>query len=125
MTTNPNIKKNLEKLVKRTVDEAAELERVEREAIANYRGQMGDLESALGMLRLGHHLGWKVLVVVHNKRTVRKYEQILGIKVREFFLEEGPSAERSMAYVVARKLGNFWKAVSGDVKLAQRREIGK
>ena len=26
----------------------------------------------------GRHLDWKVLVLVHNKRTLRKYEKILG-----------------------------------------------
>lgn len=44
------------------------------------------------------YVGWKVLVLVHIKRTIRKYEEILGIDVRELFAEEGPSAMRSIGY---------------------------
>ena len=64
-----------------------------------FSGMFDDLEAALGVLRIGHHLGWRVLVLIHNKRTIRKYEEILGIDVREFFPAEGPSCERSIGYV--------------------------
>lgn len=98
-----------------------------REAIARFHGQIDELEAALGMLHLLDHVGWKPLVLVHNKRTIRKYEEILGIIIREFFPEEGPSAERALGYRIAKKIGNFWKAVSGDIKSeelkAQRREL--
>jgi hypothetical protein len=40
---------------------------------------MDELEQALGMYALGHHVGLNVLGLVHNKRTIRKYEKILGI----------------------------------------------
>jgi len=123
MPKNPNFTKNLEKLARRTVDEAAELERIEKEAIANFSGSLDELNSALGMLRMGHHVGWRVLYIIHSKRTIRKYEEILGIKVRELFPEEGPSADRSIGYGIAKKLENFWKAVSGDTKIEHRREI--
>ena len=123
MGDNPNYSKNLARLAGRSVDRAAELERVERDAIANFGGQWEELAAALGMLRLGDHVGWRVLVLLHNKRTIRKYEEILDINVRDFFPEEGPSADRSAGYVVAMKLGNFWKAVSGDLKIEKRREI--
>lgn len=44
--------------------------------MASFHGDLEDLEAALGMLRLGQHLGWKVLVLIHNKRTIREYEEI-------------------------------------------------
>ena len=119
----PNYQRNFGMLAKRSVERAAELERIEKEALANFKGYFDELSGALGMLRIGDHLGWRVLVLIHNKRTIRKYEQILGIKIREFFPEEGPSAERSMGYAFAKKLGNFWKAVSGELKVDHRREI--
>jgi hypothetical protein len=123
MGDNPNYSKNLARLAGRSVDRAAELERVERDAIANFGGPWEELAAALGMLRLGDHVGWRVLVLLHNKRTIRKYEEILDINVRDFFPDEGPSADRSAGYVLAKKLGNFWKAVSGDLKIEKRREI--
>ena len=115
--------RNKEWLYSRTLEQEAELIRIEREAIARFSGLIDDLEAALGVLRLGHHFGWRVLVLIHNKRTLRKYEEILGINVRDFFPAEGPSHERSIGYGLAKTLGNFWKAVSGAIKIEDRRLI--
>lgn len=119
----PKYEENLKKTLSRTIEDSAELERIEREAIANFKGQLTDLEAALGVLRIGGHIGWKPLVLIHNKRTIRKYEEILNIKVKEFFPEEGPSWDRSYGYLMAKKIGNFWKAVSGEIKIDRRKEI--
>ena len=75
-----------------------------------------ELESAIGMYMLAHHFGWKPMYLVHSKRTIRKYEEILGIKVVETFAEIGPDADRSNAYKIIQKVSNFWKLVSGDEK---------
>jgi hypothetical protein len=62
-------------------------------------------------------------VLIHNKRTIRKYEEVLGVNIREVLPEAGPFAYKSVAYEAALKLGNFWKAVSGDLKIGDRREL--
>lgn len=125
--TPAEVQKNLHKLAPFSQEHVEQLHNIERQALASFTGQFDELEAALGMLHLGDHLGWKPLVLIHNKRTIRKYEEILGINIREFFEEEGPSAERSIGYSVAKKIGNFWKAVSGEIKSdelkAQRREV--
>ena len=121
-----NDKKNLEnlqKMIPRTMDREAEFIKIEREAIANFSGVLDDLEAALGVLRMGDYVGWKLLVMIHNKRTIRKYEEILNIKVRELFPDEGSQTSRSNAYKLAKAIGNFWKVVSGDIKIDGRREI--
>jgi hypothetical protein len=82
-----------------------------------FSGSLWELEQALGFYLVGRHIGWKPLVLIHNKRTIRKYEQILGIEIRKEFEEEGPDYARMDAYMLAKKAANFWKAVSGDVKL--------
>lgn len=123
MSKNPNYEKNVARLANRTTERSVELERIERDAIANFGGQLDELSGALGMLRMGDHFGWRVLVLIHSKRTIRKYENLLGIKIREIFPEEGHSAERSVGYKFVKKVGNFWKAVSGDIKVEGRREI--
>ena len=115
--------RNKDRLFNRSLEQEAELVRIEREAIAHYAGDLTELEAALGVLRIGHHFGWRVLVLIHNKRTIRKYEQILNINFREFFPAEGPSHERSIGYGWAKQLGNFWKAVSGAIKIEDRRII--
>jgi len=108
-----------------SAEQRSRLEEVEARAVKGFRGSYDDLESALGMLRLGHHFGWRVLYLVHSKLTIRKYEGILGVRVREEFSEEGPSSSRSVGFELAQKVGNFWKVVSGAVRLEGRREIKK
>lgn len=120
---NPNKAANLLKMPQRPLEREAKLINIEREAVASFHGQLDDLLAALGMLRMGDYLGWRVLVLIHNKRTIRKYEDILNIKIRDFFDSEGPQSRRSLGYSLAKKIGNFWKAVSGDIKIENRREI--
>ena len=61
----------------------------------------------------------KLLVTARTRTTYN------DIKIREFFPEEGPSAERCQGYRFAKKLSSFWKAVSGDIKVPNRRLIAK
>lgn len=86
------------------------------EIIATFQGDFDELENAIGMYMIGRLVGWKVLVLIHNKRTIRKYEEILEIDVREAFDPEGPFSDKSQALQVVNKIGNFWKAVSGELK---------
>ncbi|MHB1668340.1 hypothetical protein [Thiomonas sp.] len=97
------------------------LERIDK-AMHDFKGQLDELESAVGMCVLGRHVGWKVLYLVHSKKTVAKYEAILGIKIREEFPEVGPEAERSLAFKAVQAVSNFWKVVSGEHKLELDRE---
>ncbi|MEX2122974.1 MAG: hypothetical protein WD795_03705 [Woeseia sp.] len=103
----------------------AELQAIEKRAILEFQGPLDELEKAIGILRIGHQFGWRVLVLVHSKRTIRKYEEILGITFREFFPDEGPSARRSIGLRMAEKFDNFWKIVSGDIKIEHRSEIAR
>lgn len=115
--------KNKKLLVKLSEKQKRQLYDVEQEAIAQFSGDISTLMSALGFLRIGHQVGWRVLVITHNKRTIRKYEDILGINIREFFPEEALGSERSLGLKFAKKIGNFWKVVSGDIKVPEKREI--
>lgn len=117
------LQKNLAALAKLTQAEKAEAFDQAGFAVASFSGSLEELEKALGMLMLGYHFGWKVLLLVHSKRTIRKYEKILGIDIKTFFPAEGPSAERSMGLDLAKKIGNFWQVVSGDIKVENRRDI--
>jgi hypothetical protein len=100
-----------------------QLSEIQENAIAGFTGQLDELESALGMLAMGHHFGWKVLYLIHSKKTVRKYEDILGIKIRDIFPEKGPSSYRSYGLNLAEKIGNFWKVAGGDIKIPDRRKV--
>jgi hypothetical protein len=106
-----------------TDEERQDLDRIEKDAFLNFVGSIDELEKALGILRIGHHVGWKVLVLVHSKKTIAKYEEILGIKLSEYFPAEGPSSQRSLAFKIASKLSNFWKAVSGETPVPDRQQF--
>lgn len=103
-----------QRLAKISEKQKEQLQQIEDQAIINFVGMIDELESALGMLRIGHHVGWKVIYMVHSKKTVRKYEEILDIKIRDIFPERGPSSARSIGLTLADKFTNFWKVVSGD-----------
>lgn len=75
-----------------------------------------ELEKALGMYMIGFHFGWKVLYVLHSKTTIRKYESILGITIRETFDEFGPDADRTNAYHLIQSVNSFWTWLRGDEK---------
>jgi restriction endonuclease S subunit len=117
------IQKNLSRIKPLSVEKLKQLQEIELRAVAKFYGNLDELESALGFLRLGFHYGWKPMAIVHSKKTFKKYEQILEINARELFPEETPTSERSNGYAIAKKLSNFWKAVSGDTKVENRREI--
>jgi hypothetical protein len=119
----PTGKSRSEVLAKLSEDQQFELNTITENAIAGFVGQLNELESALGMLLMGHHFGWKVLYLIHSKKTIRKYEDILGVKIRDIFPETGPSSYRSTGLTLAMKASNFWKVVSGEHKIENLREI--
>jgi hypothetical protein len=110
------------KLVKLTPEQADELRRIEDDAMARFAGDLTVLEAALGMLRMGHHFGWRVLYLMHSKKTIRHYEEILDIEVRTLFDDTGPSSYRSIGFALAQKFSNFWKVAGGDIKIPRRKD---
>jgi len=84
-------------------------------AFKDFSGDFSQLEAAIGSFMIGRHLGWKPLLLIHDKKTLRRYEKILGVSFRETFPEVGPFARKSRAWVLVQNVSNFWKAVSGDI----------
>jgi hypothetical protein len=121
--TEAQYKKNLSRLANLSKLDLEELQKVETEAIASFKGDISTLSSAIGFLRLGHHVGWRVLVMAYHKATIKKYEDILSIDIRTFFAEEGPSSERSIGLTLAKKLNKFWDIVRGQEKIEGKRDI--
>lgn len=85
-------------------------------AVDSFQGNLDDLESAVGMLMLGRHYGWRVLLLIHSPNTVRKYLKILGLKnLRDVLPETGVLAHRSNAWRLVDGTSNFWKVVRGQI----------
>lgn len=93
--------------------------------IDDFEGDITRLEKAIGMYHVGYQFGWRVLLLIHDKKTIRKYEETLGIDIREEFPERGPLSTRSRALKYADKIGNFWKVVRGGVKGGRTPEVTK
>ncbi|MES2885579.1 MAG: hypothetical protein V4709_12280 [Pseudomonadota bacterium] len=94
---------------------ADELHAILANALNNFEGQVDELESAMGMLYMGHAFGWKALYIVHTIATVRKYEKILGIVAKDVFPEHTEHSDRVLGYRVLDKVSNFWKTVKGEI----------
>ncbi|MBL6749447.1 MAG: hypothetical protein ISP90_02950 [Nevskia sp.] len=94
-------------------------------AIKEFKGQVGELESAIGTMFVAEQVGWKPIYLIHDKKTIRKYEKILGINFRDEFDDEGPLVHKSLAYTWAKELGNFWKRVKGEITGARSPQLVK
>lgn len=93
-----------------------DINRIAHQAANAYHGDAPLLEGAIGTMFLAKYFGWKVIYLIHDKRTIKKYEEILGIDFREDFVDEGPRARDSQAFRALDRVSNFWKAVKGEIK---------
>jgi hypothetical protein len=109
--------------VNRTPEQEDRLREIEMHAVTEFQGDLTQLEAALGMLRMGHHVGWRVLYLIHTKQTIRNYEEILSVKIRDIFGETGPSSYRSFGLNLALRFSNFWKVAGGTIKIPKRRDV--
>ena len=91
--------------------------------VAEYKGQIPVLESALGALIVGQHYGTRVLQLAHGQATLKKYEAILGRPFAELCPEKGRFAYKSIGLKAAEALGGFWKVVMGKVKVERKNEV--
>jgi len=102
-----------------------ELLKIIDEATKEFCGDFVELEKAIGMLITGRKLGWKVMLLIHDRKTIQKYDKILGINSRDVLPEVGVWAHKSIAWNAAEKVGNFWKAVKGEIKGIRSTEATK
>ena len=96
---------------------------IAKNTIDKYHGNLPLVESAIGALYAGRVFGWKPMFLIHDKKTLKKYEVILGINFREAYPEVGPRAEDSRAFQLAMGVSNFWKAVKGEIPGIRTPEI--
>jgi hypothetical protein len=80
-----------------------------------YKGDITKFERALGVYLMAKRLGWKVSLLIHDKRTIKECETILGLDLRQECDPEGPMREKAVAWHLMQKIQNFWKAVKGEI----------
>ncbi|MBF0169410.1 MAG: hypothetical protein HQL45_17530 [Alphaproteobacteria bacterium] len=94
--------------------DALEVQEIIDTAIKKYKGNVDVLEGAIGAFMFGRHVGWRPLFLIHHRSTVQRYEKVLGVSFREVLPEVGQLAHRCLAWKLAQKIKNFWKAVRGE-----------
>jgi hypothetical protein len=104
------------------MDEARLLAQLDK-AIKKFSGNAAELESAVGLYLVARRFGWRVVYLWHSPATIRKYERIIGVALREVCEAEGELARRSAAWGAVKKLGGFWKVVKGEKSGVRSTEI--
>jgi hypothetical protein len=82
--------------------------------VQTFQGDLTQLERAIGALIAGRQFGWKVMLLVHDRKTIAKYGAILKIDFKEALAPEGKFAYKSLAWAATQKVSSFWKAVKGE-----------
>ena len=100
-----------------------ELVEIIDKAIKNFVGHTDTLAGAIGYLMIGRKFGWRIMFFMHSQGTVRKYEKVLGIKSKEVMPEEGPLKRKAVAFNAYRKIGDFWKAVRGEIAGVKSKQV--
>ena len=83
------------------------------EHIASFRGQGNDLQAALGALVLGQHMGLRALRIMHSPATIRKYDRVLGRKLKDLCPADTHLSDKVLGVRFANKIGAYWDVVTG------------
>jgi hypothetical protein len=85
-------------------------------AVDEFHGDSSQLESAIGALILGQYVGWKVLMLIHSRSTLKNYSDHLSVPdIRKLMPPTGAFSHRSLAWRVVEGTKNFWKVVRGEM----------
>lgn len=99
---------------KRIVSET-ELVKMIDERVRQFKGDIPELERAIGALFVGRQFGWKVLLLIHDRKTIKRYEATLDLEFKAPNMPEvGAYAHKSVAWLAVQKVASFWKAVKGE-----------
>lgn len=93
----------------------AELVALLDKRVQAFRGDIPELERAIGAVFVGRQMGWKVLLLIHDRKTIKRYEETLDLQFKEPNMPEvGKYAHKSVAWTAVQKVASFWKAVKGE-----------
>ena len=91
--------------------------------VKTYKGDVTVLEHAIGCFVVGRKVGWKCLLVMHDRKSIKRYEDILGLPFKDHLPEVGDLAHRSKAWKIVQGVSSFWKAVKGEIPNVKSTEM--
>src|SRR5688572_9704769 len=59
-----------------------ELVKLIDDRVRQFKGDITELERAIGALFVGRQFGWKVLLLIHDRKTIRRYEATLDVEFK-------------------------------------------
>jgi len=80
--------------------------------IRDFAGDLTKLEQAVSAVIVGRQFGWKVLLLVHDRKTTARYEETLDLDFRKELPAVGRWPE-SQAVGGGAEGRQLWKAVKG------------
>src|SRR5450759_5670246 len=80
-------------------------------ATKDFHGDTRTLSNAIGYLMIGRQFGWKPMLLMHDRKTIKNYELLLKFDSKDVMPEIGPLETKSIAWVAVQKAVSFWKAV--------------
>jgi hypothetical protein len=88
--------------------------------IASFKGDGNVLETALGAVVLGQHLGTRALQMSHSPATLKKCEKLLDIEFKKVCPERTQLTTKIRGVRIADSIGAFWKVVMGKEPVKQK-----
>lgn len=67
-------------------------------AIKDFHGNSQRLSNTIGYLMLDRKFGWRVMLLMYGRKSIKDYEKIPGVDSRIIFPEHSPLKNNSMAY---------------------------
>jgi len=107
------------------LDLQPDTEAVVIDSVSKYKGLGTTLESAVGALVIGQHYGWRVLKMLHNPSTYKKYEEILRVRFEDVCPERTPLTKKSIGMQIADKLQSFWAVARGKKQVPNKGMLGE
>jgi len=88
--------------------------------IADFHGLAADLQTALGALVIGRHYGLRALRIMHSPATIRKYDRIIGRRLKDICPPDTHLEDKLLGVRFANKVGSFWAVVTGRKTIANK-----
>jgi len=90
------------------------------ERVRNFKGDVTELERAIGAYLIGRQVGWKALLVIHDLGTIERFERVLGLKFEAPALPaDSPYPPKTFAWLAAFEVEGFWGAVMREARRAR------
>lgn len=80
----------------------------------SFKGQLDDLQAAVGMVAVGRLYGWRVTRLISSKRHWSVACKLFG-DLKELLPERGVLAHKSVGLAIVDKAGTYWDIVAGNI----------